>query len=116
MRLLIPLIFALSACSPVFKLGTSQGNLIDDKKLAQVETGMTQEQVRYLLGTPLLTDEFQPERWDYTAYYRSGAGKEQHRTVSLFFNNGELQRIEDSNPPKKAVEQDSDEPAAQPAQ
>ncbi len=96
MRLLIPLLFALSACSPVFKLATSQGNALDEKKLAQVSPGMTPEQVQYLLGTPLITDEFQPERWDYVSYYRSGEGKAHSRVVSLYFAQGQLERIVDS--------------------
>lgn len=102
MRLLIPLLFALTACSPVFKLSTSQGNVIDEEKLAQVTPGMTQEQVLFLLGSPLVTDEFQPGRWDYVSYYRTGAGRESHRLVSLYFQGDQLQRIEDSKPPKPA--------------
>lgn len=100
MRLLIPLILlAVTACAPVFKLSTRQGNVIDDEKLAQVSVGMTREQVHYLLGSPLVEDDFQPGRWDYVAYFRSGAGSEHSRTVSLYFDADNLQRIEDSKPP-----------------
>lgn len=105
MRLLIPLLFALSACSPLFKLSTSQGNALDEKKLEQVTTGMTPEQVRYLLGSPLVTDEFDPQRWDYVSYFRSGDGKVQRRVVSLHFAGGKLARIDDSK---------ADEPAQPP--
>lgn len=100
MRPFLPLlILVLSACSPVYKLAVSQGNVIDDKKLAQLEPGMTPEQVRFLMGTPLVRDEFQPARWDYTAYYRGPDGREQRRNVSLYFADGLLQRYEDSHPP-----------------
>jgi outer membrane protein assembly factor BamE len=100
MRFLIPLLFVLSACSPLFKLSTSQGNVIDDKKLSQIEVGMNKEQVRYLLGSPLVTDDFQPNRWDYVAYFRRGSGEELQRTVSMFFNGEKLEIIQDSQPPK----------------
>lgn len=99
MRLLIPLVLvAATACSPVFKLSTRQGNVIDQEKLEQVEIGMNREQVQYLLGTPLVADEFQPLRWDYVSYYRSGAGKEISRTISLYFEGDTLSRIDDSRP------------------
>ena len=101
MRLLIPCLFLLvTACSsPVYKLSINQGNYVDDKKLAQVETGMSAEQVLYLLGTPLVVDEFQPDRWDYVSFVRAGDGSEHRRVVSLYFDAGRLARIEDSRPP-----------------
>ncbi len=105
MRLLIPLILVVTtACSPVFKLSTRQGNMIDDDKLAQVNVGMTQEQVHYLMGSPLIHDEFEPNRWDYAVYFRTGDGEEFRRTVSLYFDGDTLQRIDDSKPPQKAEE------------
>ena len=110
--LLIPLLFTIAACSPVFKLSTSQGNAIDNEKLAKVEPGMTPDQVRFLLGTPLVVDEFLPRRWDYVSYYRSGDGKERQRVVSLYFENGELARIEDSKPPKQAGTTDEEDSSA----
>ena len=111
MRLLIPLLLiATTACSPVFKLSTRQGNVIDEKKLEQVAIGMNRQQVEYLLGSPLLADEFQPNRWDYVSYYRSGAGKEISRTISLYFEGDTLSKIEDSKPkatPKPETAEDT---------
>ena len=101
--LLTLLVLLLAACSPVYKLAVSQGNVIDDKKLAQLEPGMTPEQVRYLMGTPLISDEFTPARWDYAAYYRSPGGKEQQRVVTLYFDDGVLQRYEDSRADSEAA-------------
>lgn len=108
MRLLIPLILvATTACSPVFKLNTRQGNMIDDEKLEQVEVGMTREQVHYLMGSPLVSDEFTPGRWDYVIYFRTGGGEEYRRTVSMYFDGDTLQRIDDSNPPKRLGDDDA---------
>lgn len=112
MRLLIcSLALSIAACSPVFKLSTRQGNVIDQDKLDQVETGMTREQVRYLMGTPLLAEEFQPQRWDYVSYYRTGAGREIKRIVSLYFDGDELARIEDSKPAVAEPEGESVDPS-----
>lgn len=111
MRLLIPLILVVTtACSPVFKLNTRQGNMIDDEKLQQVETGMTREQVHYLMGSPLVQDDFSPGRWDYVVYFRTGAGEEYRRTVSMYFDGDLLQRIDDSNPPKMVGDEETAEP------
>jgi outer membrane protein assembly factor BamE len=82
----------LTACSGfqfpgVYKIDIPQGNIIDKKDLAQVELGMTQEQIKYLLGTPLITDTFHPERWDYAYSYRIGAtGKRTEKHLTLTFN------------------------------
>lgn len=99
----------LTACSPVYKLAINQGNVIDDKKLAQLHPGMSAEQVRFLMGSPLLNDEFSPARWDYSAYYRGPDGQEQRRTVTLMFADGVLASIADSRPPSSA--QPEEEPA-----
>lgn len=111
MRLLIPLLLVLTtACSPVFKLNTRQGNMIDDEKLDQVKVGMTREQVHYLMGSPLVRDDFSTGRWDYVVYFRTGDGEEYRRTVSMYFDADTLQRIDDSKPPKTADEDAEVEP------
>jgi outer membrane protein assembly factor BamE len=49
----------------VYKMDIQQGNIIQEEALAQLEPGMTQEQVLFLLGNPLASDTFQQHRWDY---------------------------------------------------
>jgi len=70
----------------VYRASISQGNLIKQEDLDQVEVGMTKSQVRFLLGTPMIDDPFSRNRWDYVYYLkigRSDAG--QKRWVSVFF-------------------------------
>lgn len=112
MRTLFLTLFLLSACSPVYKLSIPQGNVIDDDKLAEVKPGMTPEQVRYLLGTPLVINEFSPERWDYVWYLRQPGGEEKRRTISVFFDGGTVGRVTDSNPPVKTEDPANPPPAA----
>ncbi len=115
MRLLtLTLTLLLCACSPVYKLSTSQGNVLDQTKLAQLEIGMTPEQVLYLIGTPLVVNEFNPARWDYVSYFRSGEGKERKRAVTIFFESGRVARISDTQPPVKAENPAPEQPAAEP--
>lgn len=86
---------SLSACgSLVYKLPTRQGNVIEQKQLDQLKTGMTREQVKYLLGTPVAASPFQSQRWDYVGYYRSPRGEITRRVVSLYFEGDSLARME----------------------
>ena len=84
----------LSGCQMIYKLPTRQGNVLEQKQLDQLQTGMTRDQVRFLLGTPLAASPFRSERWDYIGYYKSPRGEEQSRTVSLFFDADRLSRME----------------------
>ncbi len=68
--ILFVLMFATSGC--VYRAAISQGNLLKDEDIEQVQLGMTQSQVRFLLGTPLIDDPFHRERWDYVYYLRIG--------------------------------------------
>ncbi len=52
----------------------------------QLEKGMTDAQVQFLLGVPLIKDPFHENRWDYTYYLRRGNGEEQVRSLTVFFN------------------------------
>ena len=61
---------ATSGC--VYRAAISQGNLIKQEDLDQVEVGMTRNQVRFLLGTPLVDDPFHQSRWDYVYFIRIG--------------------------------------------
>ena len=88
---------SLTACFPgVFRPELDQGNLIDKERLAEVEIGMEPRQVRRLLGTPLLTDTFTKNRWDYYYSLRESSGKTKvHHHITVFFNNGRVSAIKD---------------------
>ena len=89
--LLISLIFS-AGC--VYRANISQGNLIKQDDLDQVEIGMTRNQVRFLLGTPMIDDPFHSDRWDYVYYLRVGredAGFK--RWVTVLFEDGEVIEI-----------------------
>ena len=54
---------------------------------------MTKEQVEFLLGSPMLTDIFHPERWDYIYYLIPGYGEKERRHVSIIFNGNKIIEI-----------------------
>ena len=64
----------LSAC--VYRPTIQQGNLLQLDEIEQVKVGMTRSQVRYILGTPMVSDPFQPDRWDYV--YTLQKGRDTH--------------------------------------
>ena len=92
----------LCACEIVYKLPTRQGNVLEQKQLDQLKTGMTRDQVKFLLGTPLAASPFRTDRWDYVGYYKSPRGDVHTRTVSLYFDADKLARSEGAEPPKNA--------------
>ena len=78
----------------VYRANISQGNIVEEEDLDQVEVGMTRNQVRFLMGTPMVEDPFHADRWDYVYYLRIGrrdaTGK---RWVSILFENDRVSEI-----------------------
>lgn len=78
----------------VYRANISQGNLIKQEDLDQAEVGMTKSQVRYLLGTPMVTDPFSRQRWDYVYYVTIGRDSAvQKRWVSIYFDEEKVSEI-----------------------
>ncbi len=76
-----------------------QGNFISEEMLAQLKVGMTREQVRFILGTPLLTDIFHADRWDYPFRLAKGNGELTTSRVVVFFKDDKVDRFEGGNLP-----------------
>lgn len=78
----------------VYRAAISQGNLLKDEDLDQVEIGMTQSQVRFLLGTPMIDDPFHRNRWDYVYYLKLGRKPATFkRWVTIEFEDGIVTEI-----------------------
>lgn len=82
-----------------YRIDIQQGNFVSKEMLAQVKEGMTREQVRFALGTPLVTDIFHDDRWDYVFRLQKGNGEITTSRVSAFFNGNLLARIDGGNLP-----------------
>src|SRR5512135_3746503 len=70
-----------------------QGNIITQEMVDQLRQGMSREQVRFMLGTPLLTSDFHKHRWDYPYYLNPLKGPVQSRRLSIFFKDNKLERF-----------------------
>ena len=80
----------------VYRANISQGNLIEQEDVDQVEVGMTRNQVRFLLGTPLIDDPFHKARWDYVYYITIGRDPATFkRWVTIVFENENVIEILD---------------------
>jgi outer membrane protein assembly factor BamE len=78
-----------------------QGNFVSREMVAQLREGMTPEQVRFVLGTPLLQDIFHANRWDYPFRLVEGDGKVISSRVTVYFKDNRLARIEGGDLPSE---------------
>ena len=77
-----------------------QGNFVSEEMVSQLKEGMTRDQVRFILGTPLLTDIFHADRWDYPFRLARGSGETTSSRVVVFFDKeGKVARFEGGNLP-----------------
>ncbi|WP_417614847.1 outer membrane protein assembly factor BamE [Oceanisphaera sp.] len=90
--LILPLLFTLplTGCSLVYKVDIPQGNYIEEKQVEQLRQGMSQEQVRFLLGNPMNLDTFNHDRWVYLYYFKPGRGEVEQKQLVLDFSNNAL--------------------------
>lgn len=75
-----------------YRIDIRQGNLVTQEMVGQLKAGMSREQVRFLLGTPMLADVFHPDRWDYVYFFKPGNKPEdtQQRRLIVYFEDDRL--------------------------
>lgn len=106
---------ALSACSSLdhasnslvniitpYKIDIVQGNFVSREQADALKPGMNRNQVKNILGTPLLMSAFHAERWDYVFTFKRQGRESQSRSVSVFFKDDVLARIEADALPTEA--------------
>jgi len=107
------LAFVLAACGGTrwgfpYKVDVQQGNWITAEQVEQLRSGMTRDQVRFLLGTPTLQDIFRDDRWDYPYYSKLGYGDEELRRFTVWFKDDLLDRWEGDPQPDRQPFQRAD--------
>lgn len=110
--------FTLASCSyvlnnlpGVYTIDVNQGNILDQTMIDQLRPNMTERQVLYILGSPMLIDTFHQKRWDYLYSSQPGGEDRQQKKVSILFNeNNEVVGIQgDFRPSSEAVTKPSTE-------
>jgi outer membrane protein assembly factor BamE len=96
--LLLPaaaIVLGLVAGGCVYRVNIPQGNYLEAKMLDQVQVGMTRSQVRYVLGTPMISDPFHPDQWNYLYYFKDGKSRKvDTRRVVVYFSDEKVSKIE----------------------
>lgn len=77
-----------------YRIDIMQGNVVTQELAAMVKPGMSREQVRDLLGSPLLTSAFHADRWDYVFTLKRQGVEPQRRSVVAHFKDGKLERLD----------------------
>jgi outer membrane protein assembly factor BamE len=87
------LVALASGC--VYRINIQQGNFLDQAAVDQVKPGMTRSQIRYLLGTPMVADSFNKERWDYIYYLKKGRSRHvDSRRVTVYFDGDKVAKLD----------------------
>ncbi|MEZ5499409.1 MAG: outer membrane protein assembly factor BamE [Steroidobacteraceae bacterium] len=115
---LLAVVLTSSGC--VYRMTLQQGNFLDPKAVSQLQVGMTKVQVRYLLGTPMVPDAFDSDRWDYVHYLKVGRWKKpQRQRLTVYFVEEKVSRIDNDGVASAAADSvpasTSDTPAEQPS-
>jgi len=96
--LALPLLTAACGLAPSltpYRMEIQQGNYVTQEMVAQLKPGLTRDQVRFVLGTPLVSDIFHEERWDYVFVRQRANSREiEYRRIAVFFENGKMKRVE----------------------
>jgi len=109
------LLAALAGCSTVdnashsianaitpYKIEVVQGNFISREQVEALQKGMTRDQVRNVLGTPLVTSLFHGDRWDYVFTLKRQGVEPQKRHLTVFFQSELMDRVEGDTMPSES--------------
>tara|TARA_B100000927_G_C16469562_1_gene471013 strand:+ start:2909 stop:3241 length:333 start_codon:yes stop_codon:yes gene_type:complete len=88
----ILLIFLISACSSFsfYKVPVTQGNIFEEEDIEKLQIGQTMDQVKFILGSPMIQDPFHSNRWDYLNLLIIGDEKIVQKKLVVFFDDKKL--------------------------
>ncbi|MGM0913842.1 MAG: outer membrane protein assembly factor BamE [Pseudomonadota bacterium] len=100
-----------SGCSyfGVYKRDIPQGNLVTAEMVEQLRTGMTRDDVVYVMGSPLLEAPFDASQWDYVFYLDKAYEDTERRRVTLTFDGNRLVDIQREGDLDEAIEMQQSE-------
>ena len=86
----------LSSCT-TYKMDIRQGNFVSPEMREKLKLGMSKQQVRYVLGTPMINDAFHGNRWDYVYRLEHGGKVLEKQNLTLYFEGDILARMVDGS-------------------
>jgi len=93
----------------VYKINIEQGNIITQEMVDKLKPGMSRRQVRFILGTPLVEDSFNQQRWDYAYVTRNGSKVLSQQQLTVHFEGDTLSKFTSTLTP--GAESEADTPA-----
>ncbi len=93
---------SLCACITPYHVEVVQGNFVSSEQVQALRPGMTRNQIREILGTPLITSPFHADRWDYAFTIRRTGTPPQQRKLSVFFKVDQFDRVEADELPSES--------------
>jgi len=94
-------VLPLGGC--IYRMNIQQGNYLEGKTVSQLQVGMTRSQVRYLLGSPMVPDIFDKDRWDYLYYFKTGhLHRPEQRHLVVLFKEDKVASFQRDNIPDSA--------------
>ena len=78
----------------LYRMPIQQGNFLDPTQVVQLQEGMTKSQVKFLLGTPMVPNGFDADRWNYYFYEKSGKRKPFTTRLTIWFKDDKVERFE----------------------
>ena len=88
----------------VYKIDINQGNYLSQDMVDRLKPGMSKQQVKLVLGTPLITSAFRDNRWDYVYEFSRQGKVREHRKFTVWFADDKLARWEGDKMPESVVE------------
>jgi len=83
----------------IYKLDINQGNFLAQDQVDKLKVGQTPQQVRAVLGTPLIMSPFRPDRWDYVYEFKRQGRPVEQRNFTVYFVDAKLARWEGDEMP-----------------
>ncbi|GAB3366596.1 MULTISPECIES: outer membrane protein assembly factor BamE [Giesbergeria] len=85
-----------------YRVDVVQGNFVSREQVEALQPGMGRQQVRDILGTPLVTSLFHADRWEYVFTLRRPGVEAQTRKLTVFFKEDTLLRFEGDEMPSES--------------
>ena len=85
-----------------YKIDVIQGNFVSKEQVEQLQSGMSRDQVKAVLGTPLMTSLFHADRWDYVFTLKRQGVEPQAFKYTVFFKGDQLERFSGDAMPSEA--------------
>jgi outer membrane protein assembly factor BamE len=116
---LVAAILLVSGCTTLqgfslrpYRMNVQQGNFLEAKDVDRIEVGMTRNQVRFLIGTPMVADPFNVQRWDYVFFFKVGRTRNEITSrLTVWFEEDRVVRIDrpsDLDQASEAVESEAE--------